>query len=93
VRSRIYKFRYRAQNCIGWGPLSQELAVLAADVPVAPPSPTRSSTSASSITLQLYPTTDNGGSVVTDYELYRNAGTDGSTFVKITSYVYATHGF
>jgi len=31
-----------------------------------------------SITLKLYPTVDNGGAVVTDYELYRNLGTDGT---------------
>lgn len=45
VRSRWYKYRYRARNCVGWGPLSDELHVLAADVPSAPPSPTVSSTS------------------------------------------------
>ena len=74
VRSRVYKYRYRARNCIGWGPLSGELHVLAADVPSPPPSPTRASTSALSITLLLYPTKDNGGSIVTDYELLRNDG-------------------
>lgn len=93
VRSRVYKFRYRAKNCVGWGPLSGELHVLAADVPQAPPSPTRSSTSALSITLLLYPTRDNGGSVVTGYELLRNDGLEGSVYVLVSSYSHATHGF
>lgn len=93
VRSRVYRYRYRARNCVGWGPLSDELHVLAADVPTAPPSPTVSSTSALQIALLLYPTTDNGGSVVTDYALLRNDGADGSTYTAISSYSYAANGF
>jgi hypothetical protein len=93
VRSRTYKFRYRANNCVGWGPLSGELHVLAADVPQAPPPTTRSTTSATSITLLLYPTQDNGGSPVTDYHLLRNDGQGGSVFTAIGTYSYATHGF
>ena len=93
VRGRVYRFRYRAKNCIGWGPLSAELQALAADPPQAPPSPTRAGTSASSITLLLYPTRDNGGAVVTDYELYRGDGDGGSTYVQVTSYGYSAHGF
>jgi hypothetical protein len=93
VRSRAYKYRYRARNCVGWGPLSEELRVLAADPPAAPPSPAVSSTSATQITLLLYPTTDNGGTIVTDYTLHRNDGTEGSSFVPISSYSFANHGF
>lgn len=93
VRSRTYRYRYRARNCVGWGTLSDELNVLAADVPNAPPSPTRSSSSSTSISLLLYPTHDNGGAIVTNYKLYRNAGTDGTSFVEVTSYVYSTNGF
>lgn len=93
VRSRVYKYRYRARNCVGWGPLSEELHVLAADAPAAPPSPAVSSTSATQITLLLYPTTDNGGAIVTDYTLHRNDGAEGSTLVPIASYSYASHGF
>lgn len=93
VRSRWYKYRYRAKNCVGWGPLSDELLVLAADPPNAPPSPSVSSTSASQITLTLYPTTDNGGAIVTDYKLLRNDGNEGSIFTEISTYSYLTHGF
>ena len=48
------------------------------------------------MTLQLYPTHDNGGTVVTDYLLYRNQGDgDSTTVTMITadSYSYATNGF
>ena len=93
VRGRMYKFRYRARNCVGWGPLSEELQALAADPPLAPPSPTRASTSATSITLLLYPTRDNGGSAVTGYELYRNDGDGGTDFFEVASYDYPTLGF
>lgn len=93
VRSRTYKFRYRARNCVGWGALSADLEVLAADVPSAPPNPTRGATSATQITLQLFPTHDNGGATVTNYELWRNDGEGGQVFTKITGYSYATHGF
>jgi hypothetical protein len=30
VKGRTYRFRYRARNCYGWGPFSDELYVLAA---------------------------------------------------------------
>jgi hypothetical protein len=93
VRGRVYRFRYRASNCIGWGPLSPETQALAADPPQAPPSPTRGSTSSSAITLMLYPTHDSGGTVVTDYELERNDGDDGAAFTAVTSYDYGAHGF
>lgn len=93
VRGRVYKFRFRAKNCIGWGPLSQELQALAADPPQAPPGPTRASTSSASITLLLYPTHDNGGSVVTGYELFRNDGDEGAALTQVASYDFSTHGF
>lgn len=38
-RGLTYRFRYRARNCKGWGPFSDELYVLAAQKPTAPPSP------------------------------------------------------
>jgi len=93
VRSRTYKFRYRAKNCVGWGTLSEELHVLAADVPQAPPPPTRSTTSATSITLLLYPATDNGGSPAANYHLLRNDGEGGAIFAAISAYNYSAHGF
>jgi hypothetical protein len=67
--------------------------VLAADRPAAPPNPTRGATSSTSITLNLYPTHDNGGATVTDYKLLRNEGDGGTTYTEISSYTYGTHGF
>ena len=93
VRGRIYRFRYRAQNCIGWGPFSPELLALAADAPQPPPAPSAHSISASSVTLLVYPVTDNGGAAVTDYEIWRNSAAGSTTFTKIASYSFATHGF
>lgn len=80
TKGSTYRFRYRAKNCQGWGPFSSDLYVTAASVPSAPPAPSVSSVSSTAIALHLYPTINNGGSAVTDYELYRNTGTDGSTF-------------
>ena len=37
VKGRLYRFRYRAQNCHGWGPVSPILYALAASIPQAPP--------------------------------------------------------
>lgn len=51
VKGRTYRFRYRARNCVGWGPFSNELFALVASAPSAPPSPTK--ISASSTTLSL----------------------------------------
>jgi len=39
VRGRQHRFRYRAKNHIGWGPFSEDTAVLAATVPVPPQKP------------------------------------------------------
>ena len=92
-KSQTYRFRYRAQNCHGWGPFSPELYVLAASVPQAPAAPSAVSISATTLTLQLYPSQSNGGSVVTGYTLYRNEGSDGSSLVVVTSYVFESNGF
>ena len=96
VKGKIYRFRYRAQNCHGWGPLSPILYSLAASSPAAPPAATVVSISASAVTLQLYPTHDNGGTIVTEYTLYRNQGDGDSTNlteISSASYSYASNGF
>ena len=80
TRGLTYRFRYRARNCIGWGPFSNDAYFLAASEPVAPPMPQLVSTSSKTVVLNLFPTKDNGGSVVTSYNLYRNLGTDGTAF-------------
>ena len=49
VRGRTYRFRYRARNCIGWGPFSDEVFALAASKPSAPPRPMLVSVSSTTI--------------------------------------------
>ena len=96
IKGRIFRFRYRAQNCHGWGPLSPILYSLAASRPEAPPAPTVVSISSTSVSLQLYPTHDNGGTIVIDYILSRNQGDGDSinlTEISSASYSYGTNGF
>ena len=35
-KGRTYRFRYRAQNCHGWGPFSPQLFAIAASPPASP---------------------------------------------------------
>ncbi len=93
TRGLTYRFRYRARNCKGWSAFSDELYVLAAQKPSAPPPVERISASSTTLSLKLFPTFDNGGTVVTDYELFRNDGLDGVTFYPITGYDYSVNGF
>lgn len=93
TRGLTYRFRYRAKNVNGWGSLSNVISILAADAPEAPPVPTLTSVSSTQIVLQLYPSTNNGGAVVSDYHLYRNTGTPGSALSEVTNYVFSTDGF
>lgn len=39
IKGREHRFRYRARNSIGWGPFSDESAILAATIPTAPEKP------------------------------------------------------
>jgi hypothetical protein len=92
-RGLTYRFRYRARNCKGWGPFSDELYVLAAQKPSAPASSQRIDSSSTEISLKLFPSNENGGTPVLDYELWRNEGTDGSSFIQISGYSYLINGF
>ena len=92
-KGRAYRFRYRAQNCHGWGPFSPLLFAIAASPPASPSALQVQAISSTSISLQLYPTLDNGGTVVTDYLIYRNDGLDGFVWTQMTSYAYSTSGF
>jgi len=86
-KGREYRFRYRARNAIGWGPFSSESSILAANVPQAPAKPTFNSFATNTLNINVNPSEDNGGSVVTAYELYRDAGDDfASSFTKLTNY-------
>ena len=80
-----YGFRYRALNAYGWGDWSPVTYFLAATIPAAPPVPTYTSASDSSISMNLYMSSDDGGDTITDYELFMDDGTNSWTIV--TNYV------
>lgn len=43
--------------------------------------------------IQLYPSVDNKGAVVSSYSVYRNNGLDDSNWTRISSYDYLANGF
>jgi hypothetical protein len=69
-----YAFRYRGINQVGTGPWSAIAIIKAATVPSAPPKPFYISSTSTSITVGLLKTLDNGGSKITEYKLFRDAG-------------------
>ena len=56
---RTYRLIYRVKNAVGWGEYSPETFILAADVPVAPPSPTfnRFDSSSNTMYINIQPST------------------------------------
>ena len=74
ARGTYYSFRYRAVNQIGasgWSPIS---SIQAASVPPAPIAPAYKTADTSSVTLIFTTPTDNGGSKISGYILYRDFG-------------------
>jgi len=65
-----YRFRYRAKNFNGWGPLSEIAYHYAATVPGIPYAPKYVSSSASEIKLQFISPDDSGGSALTEFEVH-----------------------
>jgi titin len=84
-RGKYYRIRYRVGNSVGWSDFSPILVAQAAKEPSAPPEPTLASSSATEIELNLFESLDNQGSSIQLYELWMNAGTDGSAFSMIYS--------
>jgi hypothetical protein len=81
------------QNCQGWSPFSDELFVIAAEVPKQPVAASLISTDATTVRLKLFPSEDNMGAVVTDYQLYRNQGNNDYTWTKVDGYVFSSNGY
>jgi hypothetical protein len=68
--AQTYRFKVSAVNIVGEGPISNEIFVIAADMPQKPTNPpivTLVTQSSISITLEPVPTSRNGGSPVTGY--------------------------
>lgn len=73
-KGKTYTFRYRAVNAVGpsgWSPITE---IIAATIPAAPPKPTYSASDSTTITLTFSPSTDNGGSKIIKYKLFRDGG-------------------
>jgi len=69
-RGDTYRLRYRAVNFNGWSNFSGIAYIQAATAPSIPPAPVYVSSTATSITLLILPPLDNGGSVITSYNLW-----------------------
>ncbi len=67
IKGRTYALRYRVRNIYGFGAWSPTTFILAADKPAATAKPSFVSASDNSITINLYPSLNYGGAVVTDY--------------------------
>jgi hypothetical protein len=74
VKGQEYAFRYRGINMIGNGLWSDIAIIKAATVPQAPPKPYYISSSANAIEIGFFETEDNGGSKITEYNIYRDDG-------------------
>lgn len=87
IKGREHRFRYRARNAIGWGDFSDESSILAATVPDAPGKPTFNSFLGSTLNINIWPSSDNGGTDIIDYELEVDAGDNfNSNFNPLVNY-------
>jgi hypothetical protein len=74
VKGTTYYFRYRAVNSKGFSQWSPVGSALAASTPSIPPQPTYKTSSSNSITINVIPSNDNGGSPITNYYVYTDNG-------------------
>lgn len=74
TKGKTYTFRYRAVNAVGNGEWSPVTEITAASVPAAPTKPTYVSSTDTTISLSFGISTDNGGSYITGYKLFRDGG-------------------
>ena len=81
VDGGLYRFRYRARNVNGWSGFSPIAYVRAASVPARPAAPTLDSVDATSISVSLSRSLDDGGSEILGYELWRSQGTGTADFI------------
>lgn len=84
VAGDIYKFRVTARNVVGDSAVSNTFSTMAASLPSAPGTPTRSGSDEASITIVWTAPTDDGGTPIFDYQILWDQGTGGS-FVSLGS--------
>lgn len=83
-----YRFAVKAENVHGAGPLGTVLAILAAGYPAAPTALAEdAAATASSVSFSWTPPTDTGGSPLTGYQLFWDAGTSGGVAANGATYV------
>jgi hypothetical protein len=70
IGGAYYRFRYRAKNFNGWGPYSELSYILTATVPSRPNAPDLLASDSTSVTLGFITPSDDGGSLVTSYQLF-----------------------
>jgi hypothetical protein len=80
----IYKFRVTARNVVGDSHASSSFSAMAASLPSAPGTPTKVTSSETSITIEWTAPEDDGGSPIFDYQVLWDQGTGGS-FVSLGS--------
>lgn len=87
VKGTLYRLRYRARNAIGWGQYSPVAYVRAANIPAAPLQLSYVSSTTETVTVSIPRSMDNGGSPITGYKLWVDAGDDfSSDFTQVPSY-------
>lgn len=87
LKGRNHRLKYRAKNIVGWGPYSDESFVLAATVPARSERPYFLSFTDDKLSIVIPRCTDNGGTPITTYELWVDAGNNfSSEFSKLSQY-------
>ena len=85
TKGELYTFRYRAINQVGAGDWSPIAILQAATVPSAPGQPQYVSSTATTITLALTHSTDNGGNKIIQHILKRDDGDLASAISTVVS--------
>jgi hypothetical protein len=87
IKGRHHRFKYRAKNNVGWGPFSDPVSIIAANVPQPPERPYFSSYENDQLSIMIPQSADNGGSSILYYELWVDSGDDfQSAYTKINNY-------
>ena len=68
---KIYRFRVAARNVLGTGPYSAEIQLMATDAPQQPSMQLKART-LTSVDLEFTAPSDDGGSPITGYKLWRD---------------------
>jgi len=84
-----FKYKVKAGNIVGVGPLTAEISIISATIPATPAAPTKASASKTSIAVNwVAPAT--GGTPITGYTLRMNGGTGSSTYTDIATITNAS---